>query len=213
MKNFKRITVLCIIAFLFGWAVYSCEARQRERALANVNLEAARDSVVHFKNRLGIETASRKALLLDYGQMENLYLKADAQNRAMAKEFAKVQSVVKVKTVTRIDTVRITFRDSIPCDFERSGRVAEKWFGLKYKVNPHGIILDSLTVPVTATIMTGTKRKWIFGKQTLTTDITIDNPYVKVQGLESAQLAIPDPWYKKWYVWLAAGFAGGLLLK
>lgn len=59
---------------------------------------------------------------------------------------------------------------------------------------------------------TGTKRKWFLGKETLTTDITSDNPYLKVTEITSAEVTVPTPWYKKWYVWAAVGAAGGFFI-
>lgn len=213
MIRFERITYWCGLALAVALLLCTCEGWRKDNRRNAANLKASRDSTQHFKNRLGVATASRQALLLDYEQMENLYLDASAENKAMAKEFAKVQSLVKVKAKISLPSVKASFKDSIPCSFDRSGRVAQKWFGLKYNVNPHGLQLDSITIPATARVMTGIKRKWIFGKETVVTDVTFDNPYIHAAEVESAQVVVKTPWYKKWYVWCAAGLAGGLLLK
>ena len=60
------------------------------------------------------------------------------------------------------------------------------------------------------TIITGSKRKWFLGKEIYTTDITNSNPHIEITQLKAAEVIIPEPWYKKWYVWFAAGLAGGI---
>ena len=50
------------------------------------------------------------------------------------------------------------------------------------------------------------------GKQTITTDIANTNPFISIKNIQSVEITTPEPWYKKWYVWLAGGIAGGVIL-
>ncbi|KGO88103.1 hypothetical protein Q765_03345 [Flavobacterium rivuli WB 3.3-2 = DSM 21788] len=209
MKDYKTYIIAALaIALLFS--VQHC------RYIAgntDANLAAITDTVTHYKNKLGTTTASIKTLQLDNKQVKDLLTKKDAELAALASEFANVHSVVKYNTDTRVDTIPIPYKDTVPCIFERTGAIKKQWYSFGYRSNQKGVEIDTLSFPNTATVITGTKRKWFLGKQTLTTDITNSNPYVKVTDIRAVEITLPVPWYKKWWLWLAAGVAGSLLIK
>ena len=209
MKNitYKLIIAALVVALLF--AVQKCNYIAGN---ADANLAAITDTVTHYKNKIGTTTASIKTLQLDNKQVKDLLTKKDAELAALLSEFAKVHSVVKYKTVTQIDTIQIAYKDTVPCVFERTGAIKKQWYSFGYRSNQKGVEIDTLSFPNTSTVITGTKRKWFLGKETVTTDITNSNPYIKVTNIKAAELVLPVPWYKKWWLWLAAGVAGGLLV-
>ena len=202
------LTIAALVVALF-FAVAKCS---REQRTGNNNAMALTDSVRYYKNRLGTTTASIKTLQLDNKQAKDLLFKKDAQLAALASEFAKVHNVVKYQSVTKFDTINVAYHDTVPCVFERAGAIKDKWYSFTYKSNQKGFTVDSLTIPNTATVITGTKRKWFLGREIRTTDITNTNPHIKVTGITAAEINIPVNWYKKWWLWLLAGAAGGFVL-
>jgi len=202
------ITIAALVVALF-FSVGRCSHEQRT---GNDNAAALTDSVHYYKNRLGTTTASIATLQLDKKQAKDLLLKKDAELAALAKAFARVHAITKYEAVTRIDTVAVAYHDTVPCVFERSGEVKDKWYSFTYHSNQNGFTAANFEAPNTATVITGTKRKWFLGKETVTTDITNTNPYIKVTQIKAAEITIPAPVYKKWYVWLGVGLAGGYLL-
>lgn len=203
--------VLCVIIAML-WL--SCAQEwARERGRAEDNLAAAMDSTRYYKNRLGTETATVKTLQLDKSQLQNLIIKKDAQLKVLAKDFAQVKTVVKWRGGVRIDSIPVPFSVPVTCEFTRSDSVVSKHYRFDYTVNQAGLQLENISIPDTTIVLTGTKRKWFLGKQTLTTDVTHTNPYMKTVDITSAELVVPEPWYKKWYIWLAAGLLGGALIK
>jgi len=209
MKNitYKLIIAALVVALLF--AVQKCNYIAGN---ADANLAAITDTVTHYKNKIGTTTASIKTLQLDNKQVKDLLTKKDAELAALASEFEKVRSVVKYKTVTQIDTIQIAYKDTVPCIFERTGEIKKQWYSFGYRSNQKGVEIDTLSFPNTSTVITGIKRKWFLGKETVTTDITNSNPYIKVTNIKATEVVLPVPWYKKWWLWLAAGVAGGLLV-
>jgi len=203
------LTITALVVALF-FAVGRC-SHGNDNYVATIN--ALTDSVYYYKNRLGTTTASIATLQLDKKQAKDLLLKKDAELAALANEFARVHAITKYIAVTHIDTITVAYRDTVPCVFERSGEVKDKWYSFNYHSNQNGFTAANFEVPNTATIITGTKRKWFLGKETLTTDITNTNPYIKVTDIKAAEITIPAPIYKKWYVWLAVGIGAGLLAK
>jgi hypothetical protein len=90
--------------------------------------------------------------------------------------------------------------------------LSDKWYSFHYKSNQAGIKIDSFKTWTSANIITGTKRKWFLGEQTVKTDITLSNPHMAVTDITSVEVVLPSPWHQKWYVWLAVGVAGGFVM-
>ena len=195
------------IALLFS--VSQCRSRASRET---ININALTDTVQHYTNALGTQTAAIRTLQLDKNQLNNVILKKDKEIAALTKGFASVHNVTQYKTLTRYDTLTVVYRDTVPCVFSREGLVEKPWYRFKYTADQKGITLDSLTFPNTATVITGTKRKWFLGKETLYTEVTNTNPYIAVTEIKAAEVTLPVPIYKKWYVWLGVGLAGGYLL-
>jgi hypothetical protein len=129
----------------------------------------------------------------------------------MAK-FAKVQSVTKFVTTTKIDTIAITYTDSIPCIFNKDGAIFHDWYSLGYKSNQKGITITELYIPDSVAIVTGTKRKWFLGKQTQTIDITHTNPFVETEAVQHIEVVAKPKWYETTIFKVGLGFLGGFLL-
>lgn len=210
--NMKNYTYWMIIAALVVALLFSVQRCHYVSDNNVVNLNAITDSVRHYKNALGTQTASIKTLELDKNGLQDELLKKDAELAALTKEFANIHTVTKYQTITRLDTVTIAYKDSIPYLFERSGAINQSWYSFTYHSGQNGLTIANLALPNTVTVITGTKRKWFLGKETVTTDITNSNPNITVTQIKAAEYKIPVPWYKKWYVWLAAGSVGGFLI-
>lgn len=208
MKYIWQIATAVLIVLLFA-SIQTCS---RNISLSDDNAAALTDTVKHYKNSLGSITASINTLQLDKKQLQDLVINKDAELKALAAEFSKVKSVIKYETVTLVDSIVIPYKDTVPCVFERAGSIKDKWYSFAWQSNQKGVRIDSLQFQNTATVITGVKRSWFLGKETVTTDITNSNPFMKVSNIKSADLVIETPWYKKWYVWLAVGAAGGFLL-
>lgn len=208
----KKLITSILIGLLLLLVIYQCENRHSIKTITDNNLQALTDSVKQYKNTLGTQSASLQTLQLNANQLEKLILKKDSQLASLKKEFSKVHSVVKVETKTVFDTIRIVYKDSVPYHFTRSGEIRSQWYSLKYTSGQKGIVIDSLRTWTSTSVLTGIKRKWLLGKPVVTTDITNTNPYVTVSGVKSVEVVVPEPIYRKWYVWLAAGIAGGYLM-
>lgn len=209
MRNYI-LPALCIaLAVCLLLAVQRCNHVQDMNV---VNMNALTDTVKHYTNKLGTQTASIKTLQLDKKQIQDLLLDKDKELKALASEFSKVHSVTKAEAEIVIKEVPIIYRDTIPFVFERIDSVKTDWYRFGYVSNQKGLQIDSLRTWTSLTAITGTKRKWFLGKETVTTDITFSNPHIKVTEIKAAELTVPVPWYKKWYLWLAAGVIGGFVI-
>ncbi|MES2484832.1 MAG: DUF6549 family protein [Bacteroidota bacterium] len=202
----KKYIPYIIIATLAVALFLSIERCTYNKSQGDDNASALTDTVKYYTNRLGTQTASIKTLQVNKAGLKSLLLDKDV---ALAGEFAKVHTIVNTETVFKVDTITVAYNDTISHNFERSRHVLDKWYSFGYHSNQNGFKIDSLVIPNSITVITGTKRKWFLGKETITTDVTNTNPYVTVTNIKAAELSLPVPWYKKWYIWLAVGVAGG----
>lgn len=213
MKINERLVYWCAIIILAIAVAATWSVGKKNQKIANANLLAAQAATQAYQNRLGTTTATIQTLQLSNAQMKDAVIGLNSNLKALASEFSSVKNIVIASDYTKIDTVQVTFRDTVPCNFLRRDSVREKWYGFNYKVNQHGLSITNLVIPDTLTVLLGMKRKWLLGKQTITTDITHSNPFASTTYIKSAQVVDPEKWYYKWYVWLAAGLAGGLIIK
>ena len=144
-----------------------------------------------------------------------MVIEKDSLLNALSDNFSSLKSVTKYKTVTKIDTVYITHENitnSLPY-FKLQGSSNNKWLSMQYTVTPDSLTIAPLSVFTETAVITGYKRKWFLGKESLVTEVTHTNPYITTPKIKSAEVILPSPWYKKWFIWLAAGVVGGFLIK
>ncbi|WP_297334378.1 DUF6549 family protein [Flavobacterium sp.] len=215
MKKYFPYLIAVILAVLL---VYQWEKNASESIFKTANLNALTDSVSYYKNQLGTSTASIHTLQLEAKDLKKVILEKDKKMAALTSEFSKVRNIISLKSEASLPPVEIRYEKSVgsdstqPFKFERTGFNKTYWYSMGYKVTQDSLIIYPLSIPTETTIITGFKRKWLLGRQTLSTDITNSNPYISVQQIKSAEVIIPAPLYKKWYVWLAIGVAGGAIM-
>ncbi|MXN91308.1 hypothetical protein GR160_08710 [Flavobacterium sp. Sd200] len=208
IKHISHLVIFILIIVLL-LSVNKCNGIQKELKANAITLT---DTVTYLTNALGTKTATVSALQLEKSELKKLIMSKDAEVKALAQSFSKIKAITKYSEVIKYDTITVFFKDSLPCSFNRTGNIKTKWYAFSYKASQKSFIIDSLTMPNQAIIITGFKRKWFLGNEVLTTQVTHSNPYITVTGITSVEVALPQPWYKKWYVWLAGGITGGLLI-
>lgn len=205
--------IYMLLLFLLFIVVYQCKSGTDNQKRWAQNTQGLTDSITHYKNKLGTITASKRVLEYNAKELQEQLLAKDEELKALVSEFYRVKNVVKYKTITRVDTIRVTFTDSISIDFSKNGRLLDKWYSFNYNVDNKGFTIYDLEIPTEATLITGYKKKWFLGRQSLVTTVTHSNPNIVVVQLQSATEVVPNPWYTKWYVWLGAGAVGGMLMR
>jgi len=205
---FKAIPYIVIIILAL---LLNKQCKETKRVTDFYNNE--RQTVEVYKNKIGTLTATVTSTELTNKQLEDLLLKKNDTLKKLASEFKQIRYVTKIKYVTKIDSVSVPFEVKIPCEFERKGVYdIDAHFKFNYALNQTGLSLSDISIPNEQTIITGTKRKWIFGKQYLTTDITNSNPYIQTTEIKSVVIPIEVEWYNNKWFWFGAGAVGGVLL-
>lgn len=201
--------ILCVVCLvLFAMLFNKCENDDLQLA----NVDALNSQLTSYKLKNGQLVTSAKTLSYTNAQLKNSLLGKDKTLKEVMAKFAKVQSVTKFVTTTKIDTIAITYTDSIPCIFNKDGAIFHDWYSLGYKSNQKGITITELYIPDSVAIVTGTKRKWFLGKQTQTIDITHTNPFVETEAVQHIEVVAKPKWYETTIFKVGLGFLGGFLL-
>ena len=201
-RNWLGLLIAVILAiFLFK----SCENNKR---LEN-NYKAANSKMISYESALGTQTAVQKVQELTINELRQTMSDTVAK---LTKKFSKINSITEVKTITKIDTVKVSFKEPVPCAFVREGSEAQRWYSFKYKVTDKGFEIDSLKIPNQLIVATGLQRKWFLGKTTLTTEVTNTNQNIKTTDLKTFQTTVSKKWYENVFIWLGAGAIGGYLI-
>jgi hypothetical protein len=208
-KNRIYITVLlCLCLFLVSQLFQKCKNENLQLA----NVDALNSQLTTYKLENGQLVTSAKTLSYTNAQLKNSLLGKDKKLKEVMDKFSKVKSVTKYVTTTKIDTIAITYKDSIPCVFEINDAIFHQWYSLGYNSNQKGITITELSIPDSVAIVTGTKRKWFLGKQTQTIDITHANPFVETETVQHIEVVAKPKWYETTLFKILLGATGGYLL-
>lgn len=208
-KNRIAIVVLLILClFLISQLFQKCESENIQLA----NIEALNSQTKVYKLKNGQLVTSVENLQYTSKQLKNSLLMKDKKIKELTDKFSKVKSITKYVTKTKFDTIELTYRDTIPCNFERIGSDFKQWYQLAYKSNQKGVVITDLFIPDSVIIATGDKRKWFWGKRTSVTDITHANPFINTEDVQHIEVVNPTKWYDSTIFKVAVGFIGGLLL-
>lgn len=208
-KNRIYIAVLLVVCLiLLSQLFQKCESEKTQLA----NIEALNREAKTYKLKNGQLVTSVENLQYTKKQLENSLLMKDKKVKEITDKFSKVKTITKYVTQTEFDTIELTYRDTVPCNFERIGSEFKEWYQLGYKSNQKGVVITDLFIPDSVITATGEKRKWFWGKRTSVIDITHANPFVQTELVQSVEVVQPTKWYDSTIFKLAIGFVGGMLL-
>ncbi|RZK79347.1 MAG: hypothetical protein EOO85_03935 [Pedobacter sp.] len=164
------------------WGIFNCDRKEYYQEKYKTNVAALLDSIIYFQNKLNSQTASSKVLTLEKKELLSAILQKDRQVEKLSREFSKLKSIIKYDSHLKLDTIRFKFSDPLTKDsdnlirVERTGTINTRWYSLGYKINNDSLIIAPLEISNSTTLITGLKRNWFLGKETLMTDITHSNP-------------------------------------
>lgn len=201
--------ILCGVCIILICLLFKkCENENLQLA----NVDALNSQLTTYKLKNGQLVASAKTLSYTNDQLKNSLSSKDKALKEVMDKFSKVKSITKYVTTTKLDTITITYTDSIPCTFNKDGAIFHDWYSLGYNSTQKGITITELYVPDSVAIVTGTKRKWFLGKQTQTIDITHSNPFVETEAVQHIEVVKKPKWYDTTIFKLLLGATGGYLL-
>lgn len=200
-----RILLAVFILFLISQLYAKCE--NENQAYATIKALRSENEIYRLKN--GQLVYSAKVATLSENQLKENLSKVEKE---LLNKFSKPKTFTKYITNTKFDTITITYKDSVPCKFERDGALFTKEYNLAYKSNQKGITITELAIPDSVLIATGYKRKWFLGKKTLTMDITHSNKFVQSDQVQHFEIQEKKKFYQTDLFKIGIGLIGGYLI-
>lgn len=200
------LSIVCLILFS------SLFSKCKNEKIQSSNVKALNSKVTAYKLKNGQLVLSSETLKYTNNQLKENLISKDYKLKELTKKFSNIKSVTKYVTNTRIDTITIKYKDTIPCVFERIGAIFEKDYELEYRSTQRGVTIMELFVPDSVIVVTGQKRKWFLGKEVATLDITHSNKFVETEYIQHAEVVIPKKWYDTTLFKFGIGFVLGTVI-
>ena len=218
-KKKVLISILAFIClFLISKLFTQCENGKTQLA----TIEALQSDASVYKLKNGQLVVSQKTATLEIKQLKENVLLKDNQLKEMSKKFSKVTNVQTIKIKTTIPKIDIAFEKPISktevdtitneLKFERTGVVFKEWYSLGYNVTQDSLEIEPFNTWTEIKRVDGFKRKWFLGKQTLTSDITLTNPFIEISEVKTYNVAIPKAWHETRAFNIGVGLISGYLL-
>lgn len=208
-QNRLGFSIALIVIFL----MQGCNKRLKdELSIQKNNVTALEKEKALYRIKNGQLVTSVTYLEYDKKQLKELVLEKDKTLKEISRQFSNVKTVTKEITTTNIDAINIAYKDSAPCIYERVGEIENKWYSMYYKSNQHGLEIKELVLPDTVKIVTGTKRKWLFGKETQTLDITHSNIYINTEEVQHIEIPKNKSFIERYWIKEIGAFALGFFI-
>ncbi len=205
---FYKLTIVALLLLCLSLFFSKCNNDRRNSAA----ISALQSQNTTYKLKNGQLVTSQKVAILTQSELKE-QLKKNKTELELAKKFVQIKTFTKYLTNTKIDSIKIVYKDSIPCNFERIGEVFTDEYNLQYKSTQKGISITEMAIPDSVLIATGYKRNWLFGKKTLTMDITHRNKFVMSEQVQHFEVKEKKKFWQTDVFKIGIGLAGGFLLK
>lgn len=209
IRFIMRAFIALVIAILFLTCFNQCYQIEIDKS----NILALNDSISTYKLKNGQLVASKESILLDKAMAIDLVLSKDRELNEMAKKFSNIKTITKIVSQTKIDTMNVYFTDTIPCDFNKIGSKYEKWYSFDYQLNQKSFSINNLTIPDTLKLISGIKRKWFLGKETLVVDVMHKNPLIQVTNIQHVLVQPKKKFWETKLFTFSIGLAAGVYLE
>lgn len=207
--TFKILLVVFLLLFLCSLLYKQYQEIKRQKS--NIEILYGDLKTYHLKN--GKLVTSNENLIFTNNQLKD-YLKAkDLEVAEIMKKFSKVKTYTKIVDRFSLDTIKIIYKDSLNCKFKFKGNVFQKEYSFNYESSNKEFKILDLNISDTLSIVTGQKRKWIFGKTTNTIDVLHSNKYIQTSSLNHFEVKEKVIWYNSKLFTFSVGFILGRVSK
>lgn len=176
--------IVCVLLFQ--------QCQENSRLVSNFSALQTKNTT--YKNKFGTLTTKVATLELTNSELKKVLPDTVYQ---LTKPFTAVKNITTIKTVTKFDTIKIVFKEPIPCSFVRDSSTVKEWYSFNYRIDSTGLLIKNLQIPNEQIVITGTQRKWFLGKQTLITEITNTNANIIIIGAKNYQTTIKPNWIER----------------
>ena len=206
--NWKQLGLYVLILVLASMLFVKC----KNENLQLVTIEALKSENASYKLKNGQLVISAKTLFAsNQKQAIELIGKTEAVKQ-LTDKFTKVKSITKYVNKIQIDTISVVYKDSIKCDFERIGELKTKEYSFDYKSNNKGFTVANFHIEDSLIHVTGIKKKWFWGRETNTIDISNFNKYISSEDVLHVEIQPKKRFYETTLFKVGIGVLAGTLI-
>lgn len=211
METLKRNWIGFLFALIVFLSMWNCNNNlNKDLKRQKDNVVALNKENVTYRTKNGDLVISVNTLQYDKKQLIDLVFSKDEKLNEMRKKFSSVKTIIKYNTETKFDTILVSYKDSIPCNFNKTDSIKTKWYKFNYNSNQKGVVINDFTTYDSIKHVFGTKRKWLFGKETQTMDLSHSNPNVKDYNIQQIEVPENKSFVEKYYIKEILSFALGV---
>lgn len=200
----------------FVWQTFSVNSKLRDYKNQVIKLKDGEQLFIEKLNEKGEKIAEQDQVILTQKD-------AIAHNLLEIETLKKIKSQVKIKTITKIDSVYIPVLDTIERIIYDTTGIAllklptkfgleNEWYSIFSTINKNGMLLDSLSIYNRQIITIGMKSNGIFKSPTPSVVVKNENPYVNVNSLNNVVIKNDTRFYDKKGFWYGVGVGTGILI-
>jgi len=198
-RFFNRIVIFALVALVCFLLVKNCEsAKDVERF--KTNSAVLREDLSFTKSKLGQEIAGKSALEVTLKELKQGYWIKDDSLTDITRKFKKIQSATIIKTVVKIDSFKIPYKNPTNEYFNQSWSKETPLFAISGISTNSFMQINTLRLFNTQRLVIGTEKG--FFNNTLSVQVTNSNPHIKTTELLTQSVTIPN---KRFGVGLFAG--------
>lgn len=213
----KHALLICIFLLtFFVWQTFSANTKLKEYKNQVIKLKDGEQLFIQKLNEKGEKIAEQDQIILTQKD-------AIAHNLLEINNLKKIKSQVKIKTITKIDSVYIPVIDTVErIVYDTTGLALLKlptkfgleseWYSIFSTINKNGMLLDSLSMYNRQVITIGMKSNGIFKSPTPSVVVKNENPYVNVNSLNNVVIKNDTRFYDKKGFWFGVGVGTGVLI-
>lgn len=206
MKNIIIVILVAIAVFLILLNLDSCRKSNRLQSDYD-DIKGYEDTAMYYRDANGDLVTANESL--EVGEKALLAAVDGLKEELKAQKIKTIKALTKVRTETRIDTIRIGLTDTVAGpDFNVGFAIDSPFYKIDGRVTNNNIMLNRVLFPDTQQIIVGTTGGLFKKKQSLVT-IKHANPYIRTIGIQNYTIRHTLKWYEKPWVWGIAGFGAG----
>ena len=211
----KHALLICLFLLLFFiWQLVSASSRLQDYKNQVIKLKDGEQLFIEKLNDKGEKLAEQDQVILSQND-------AIAHNLLEIDNLKKIKSQVKIRTVTRIDSVYIPVLDTVERIIYDTTGVAllklptkfgleNEWYSIYSTINTNGMLLDSLSLFNRQVITIGMKSNGFLKSPSPVVIVKNENPYISVNSMNNIIIKDNTRFYDKKGFWYGFGVASGL---
>lgn len=209
----KYLIVAMILLVLLFVAIRSCQTNKQNFSSEQSYNSSKSDSLKSYINKVTNQlVVYKKASELNEKAFTNLVLENNDLKQKLSK-YKNIKTVIETQTITKIDTLKFYFKDSIPCEFEPIViKIDSSNYNLSGLLTNKDFVIQDLTIPNKQTIVIGEKKNGLFKKNEFVVSVENSNVLIKTMNVQSFSLKSEKKWYQTFGFQVGLGIISTLLV-